>query len=315
MQRQVVHRYCDVNGRQNAVTVIRRKQIKLGELFTEVGDRDLVREILSYVCDISLGQVFLLQEIDNKVAKQVICVANEVKNGVPLAYAVGKTWFFGLPFVVNEHVLVPRNDTETLIETVLSWCRGIWEDKKNKGSIRILDMCTGSGCIAVAVKKNFDEMNIRSRVVAIDISEKALDVARKNAKLNEVDVEFIQSDLFKNVLSIVGGDKFDVIVSNPPYVRTGDIGVADKTVLKEPWIALDGGEDGLEFYRRIISEAVDYLVDGGGLFVEVGFDQGFDVAGLFVKHGYSNISVRKDMENRDRVVYGKFAAKPKEGSI
>ena len=281
--------------------------MKVSELFGMIGDRDLVRQILSYVCDMPMSQVFLLEKVELRVAKKALCIAEDVKKGIPLAYAVGKTWFYGLPFVVNYNVLVPRNDTEVLVEVVLDCLRtkrsnpDEFQINKNsrvnpscKLNEYVLDLCTGSGCVAVAVAKNFG-----AKVFASDISSKALEVARENAKINNVDIKFMQGDLFEGT-----NEKFDVIVSNPPYVRTEDIGIADRTVLHEPRLALDGGEDGLEFYRRIISNAGKYLVELGMLVVEIGFDQGMDIVKLFEKNGFVQVEIKKDLAGNDRVVMG-----------
>ena len=154
-------------------------------------------------------------------------------NPYPFAYMAKKWFFCGLPFYINKHVLVPRADTESLINCI------------PQGDFSVLDLCTGSGCIAIALaKKGF------TRISASDICAKALKVAKKNARLNKVKVHFIQSDLFESIKG-----QFDIIVCNPPYIKTNELGKYDKSTLHEPKIALDGGADGLDFYRKIISQA------------------------------------------------------------
>ncbi len=203
---------------------------------------------------------------------------------VPLQHITGSQEFMGLKFIVSPDVLVPRQDTEILAEYVFLRA-------KNK---RILDMCTGSGCLAVSVMK----LGSAAFCAAIDCSEKALEIAKKNAKLNDVNIEFIHSNMFESVT----GD-FDIIVSNPPYIRTEVINTLMPEVKEhEPFIALDGGIDGLNFYRIISSEAKNYLKEGGILAVEIGYDQGRQVVNLFQKSGYKDICIQKDLSGNDRVV-------------
>ena len=196
------------------------------------------------------------------------------------AYILGKSRFRGLDFIVNENVLVPRFETELLVDTVIKY-----------GGTRVLDMCTGSGCIAVTLALAGKDVS------AADISQPALDVAKSNAQRHGVFIDFIQGDMFANI-----NGKYDVIVSNPPYLREDEIGVEDKQTLKEPKIALDGGEDGLLFYRTIAREAGKYLVDGGMLALEIGHMQGDAVSGLLRTNNWGNIEVIKDDGNRDRVI-------------
>jgi len=287
--------------------------MKVSEFVAKIGDRELVRQILSYVYDMTLSDVFLLEKIEQDVADKVLCVAEQVQNGIPLAYVVGKTWFYDLPFVVDESVLIPRNDTEVLVESVLklvyvnhSGFIGVGGCDELSG--RILDMCTGSGCVAIAISKNLGK---DVKVTAVDISGQALEVAKRNAVLNNVEIEFIQSDLFKKLQ----GNKYDIIVSNPPYIRTCEIGIEDVAILREPRIALDGGADGLDFYRRLVTEAKDFLVKGGILAVEIGFDQGDDVRKLFEVSGFDQIRVTRDLSGHDRVVLGLYSCKEIIGNM
>ena len=208
---------------------------------------------------------------------------------VPLQQILGHTGFMGLDFKVNADVLIPRSDTEVLVETVLS-------NEKNK-DISILDLCTGSGCIAVSLKK----YGAYSLVAGSDISEKALNVALRNASINKTEIELYRSDLLRDIEG-----SFDVIVSNPPYIETEVIEELEPEVREhDPYIALDGGRDGLDFYRRIISDAPVALKPYGRLYFEIGYNQAEQVAGLMEKAGFSDIDIIKDLAGLDRVVYGK----------
>lgn len=209
---------------------------------------------------------------------------------IPLQHITGKQNFMGLNFQVNEHVLIPRQDTEILVEEVL---------REMQDGIRILDLCTGSGCILLSLLhySNWCEG------VGVDISPEALEVAVKNqAALLEPEKKciFIQSDLFERVES-----RFDVIVSNPPYIRTEVIETLMPEVRDhEPGLALDGHEDGLYFYREIIARSPDYLMGGGRLYFEIGYDQGEAVKELMEARGFREVTIVKDYAGLDRVVHG-----------
>lgn len=207
----------------------------------------------------------------------------------PLQQITGWQEFMGLRFRVTEDVLVPRQDTETLVEEVMRYLRD---------GMEILDVCTGSGCILLSLLRYSNGC----RGVGCDISEKALAVARENAEELGLSAEFIQSDLFE---SIEG--KFEYIVSNPPYIRKDVIPTLMEEVKDhEPLIALDGGVDGLDFYRRITGEATEHLYPGGMLFFEIGYDQGEAVKMLMEEEGYEEVTVSQDLAGLDRVVYGTF---------
>lgn len=195
----------------------------------------------------------------------------------------------GYPFYVDEHVLIPRQDTETLAEEAL---------KVLKPGMQVLDLCTGSGCILISLMKMCEGLY----GTGSDISEEALEVARKNACRLEVNATFIRSSLFEHI-----SGRYNLIVSNPPYICTSVIQELQEEVrLHDPFIALDGKEDGLYFYREIIKAGGGYLKPGGYLMFEIGYDQGTEVASLMEKHGYRNIMVKKDLAGLDRVVSGMY---------
>ena len=196
--------------------------------------------------------------------------------------------FMGLRFKVNSNVLIPRQDTETLVEQVL---------KIVKPGMKVLDLCTGSGCVLISVLKNAPELT----GVGSDISKTALLVAKENAKMHEVDADWIRSDLFDNIT-----ETFDVIMANPPYIPTGEIlSLMPEVRDFEPENALDGGADGLDFYRKIAGQVKDYLNPGGYVYMEIGYDQGEAVSELMRNAGFTEVEVIKDLARNDRVVKGK----------
>ena len=221
-------------------------------------------------------------------------------NGKPIQYILGKCEFMSLPFYVNENVLIPRNDTEILVEEILNYI-------KNKQDVEtIFDMCTGSGCIPISILKLTENVSKNIFAYASDISEKALETAVENAKLNGVEkrIEFIKSDLFQNIEKNIYG-KVDIFISNPPYIKTKEIDTLMREVKNfEPKNALDGGNDGLDFYKNIVQEANVFLKHGGILAFEIGFDQALSVSMLMKDKGFSNIKIIKDLAGLDRVVLG-----------
>ena len=222
---------------------------------------------------------------------------------IPLQHITGSQEFMGYEFLVNEHVLIPRQDTENLVEEAL---------KVIRPDMHVLDMCTGSGCIPISLLKYAAERKhiTGGKAVGADISADALEVAKKNAQRLKVPVIWVQSDIFENV-----SESFDLIVSNPPYIRTEVIqGLEDEVKLHDPWIALDGHEDGLYFYRRIVSESISHLNDGAWLMFEIGHDQAEDVSKLMKNAGFCNIYVKKDLAGLDRVVCGMYNKRVVENS-
>ena len=221
---------------------------------------------------------------------------------IPLAQILGRQSFYGLDFFVNEDVLIPRADTECLVDLVLE---DYAELAKQTGSpsLNILDLCTGSGCIGISVAKHLPYQEL----LLVDLSEKALAVAKKNAEkhLGE-NVTLLQSDL----LTGVQGKKFSLLLSNPPYIVSGVIPGLDREVSEyEPKMALDGGEDGLVFYRRIAKEAKAVLLPGARLYLEIGYDQGESVKDIFQKEGYEAVEVFPDLSGNPRVLRGIFPGK------
>ena len=228
---------------------------------------------------------------DKEVSEEQICLYEDALSRrmqhMPVQHITGKQEFMGLSFHVNEHVLIPRQDTEILVEEVL---------KNLHDGFSILDMCTGSGCIILSLLHYSNEC----RGTAVDISENAIEVAKQNAQALQKEVTFIQSDLFENVT-----EKFDMIVSNPPYICSDVIPTLMEEVrLHEPMQALDGMKDGLFFYRKIVEESKSHLIRGGMLFFEIGYDQGVSVPELMKAAGYRDVAVVKDYAGLDRVVYG-----------
>ena len=212
---------------------------------------------------------------------------NKLKNGIPLQYITNNQEFMKLNFFVDENVLIPRADTEILVEEVIS----LANDDKNK----ILDVCTGSGAIAVSLAKYIKNSN----VMALDISKEALKIAEKNSFNNNVNIKFIESDLF----NYLEENDFDIIVSNPPYIRENVINELSIEVKHEPKIALDGGKDGLDFYRKLSSESYKYLKEDGYLCLEIGYDQKNEVIGILKNEKkYKNIYSKKDLFGNDRII-------------
>lgn len=231
-----------------------------------------------------------------------------VKPYTPLQYIIGKEKFFGLDFMVNEDVFIPRPETEVLVNTALDIIRGardkppaLQADRPGGGQgARVLDLCTGSGCIAISLTKNAPGC----KIFASDISDEALSIAKENARYNGVgdEITFIKSDLFAEIEGV-----YDIIVSNPPYVARSEFATLQKEVLKEPRIALDGGEDGLNFYRSIFSNAGRYLKNGGYLLMEIGFGQRKAIKDIMKRFkNFKLIDVKEDQYSIDRVILAQW---------
>ena len=236
-----------------------------------------------------------LSEQDEQVQEQIRTYRGMIAkraSRIPLQQILGSQEFMGLDFFVNEHVLIPRQDTETLVELVLQ--------EQPDPEKKLLDLCTGSGCIAIslAVKGGYES------VTATDLSEEALKVAERNAKTHQKKIIFRQGDLFSALPRTEAGT-FDIITSNPPYIPTAVIATLEPEVREhEPMMALDGTEDGLRFYRQIAQEAGTWLKPGGAIYLEIGYDQGEAVSGLLREAGFDKVRVVKDLPGKDRVVCG-----------
>lgn len=250
------------------------------------------RLLLEFICHTDRNALYAHgdQEIEDEKMHDFLQLIEKRAVHIPLQHLTGEQNFMGLDFLVNEHVLIPRQDTEILVEEIM---------RDLHDGIRILDMCTGSGCILLSLLHYSNDCS----GVGVDVSEDALAVARQNAdRLAEKQAVFIQSDLFEKVEG-----SFDLIVSNPPYIRSQEIaGLMPEVREHEPHLALDGKNDGLHFYREIIKEAMLHLKRGGQLFFEIGYDQGEAVQALLAANGYTEIAVVKDYAGLDRVVYGTF---------
>lgn len=253
--------------------------------------------LLSHILSFSRVQLFtnskdkLLEEQEIKFKEYIY----KRLQGMPIQYLTNEQEFMSLPLYVDESVLIPRQDTEILVETALNL---INKEKET----RILDLCTGSGCIGISMAYYAPYSNI----IGIDISDSALKVAEYNAKINGVNdrISFVKSNLFNEVPNSLKG-KLDMIISNPPYIPTKDIKMLMKEVREhEPSIALDGGQDGLDFYKLIIKDGKEYLKSGAILIFEIGYNQGKIVSQVLKSSGFKEVEIKKDLAGLDRVVFG-----------
>ena len=254
--------------------------------------------LFEHIFNIPRHKYFMISSdecIDDKLMEDYFEAIDVRANHIPLQHITKTQDFMGMTFNVNEHVLIPRQDTEVLVEKALSVM---------KDGDKVLDMCTGSGCIAISIGKlkNVD-------VTAVDISSEALKVARGNAvNLNASNVEFIESNLFDKIKedsTSKNCKKYDIIVSNPPYIKSLDIEELMVEVKEhEPRLALDGDEDGLKFYNAITKEAKEFLRTGGYLIYEIGCDQGDDLRRIMEENGFTDIEIIKDLAGLDRVCFG-----------
>ena len=258
------------------------------------------RLLLAFVLNVKSEELIKLKEYSKEQYDKYNAVIQRRASGEPYAYIVGHREFMKLDFKVDKNVLIPREDTEILVLEAMDIAKEILKNKKEE--IKILDMCTGSGCIAISLAKYLENTN----VTAVDISSKALNIAKENAKKNKVTANWINSDLFDKI-----EDVYDIIVSNPPYIETEKIETLQDEVKREPKIALDGGKSGLVFYERIIKEAHKYLNVGGFLIMEIGFDQAKSVSKMMIDEGYENVYVKKDFSGMNRVIAGNIVKQMK----
>ncbi len=264
-------------------------KLKQSDKYDE-SDRDW---IIATVLQKNRAEIKLERSVGLKEYREIMRACERRAKGEPLSSIFGFVEFYGLRFDVNKKVLSPRMETEILVEEAIK--------KINEFDLKtVLDLCTGSGAIAIAIKKYTS-----AKVFASDISKQALAVAQNNARKNEVKIDFCQSDLFK---SLKKGKKYDIIVSNPPYIKSEDLEKLDVEVKKyDPRLALDGGEDGLDFYRRIVEEAKSKLTKKGWLLFEVGQGQAEIVEELMQKAGFDNVNSVKDYNKIERVIYGRYS--------
>ena len=278
---------------------IREILIKYMEKLSSISDTPkLDTEILLQKALGDVDRLYIQLNLDKKLSDEELKCFNEMindrLNGRPIAYIVKNREFMALNFYVEEGVLIPRPDTEPLVEEVIELSKGMKD-------VTIVDIGTGSGAISVSLAKYIKN----SYVYSLDISDKALSIGKKNAVNNEVDdkIEFIKSDVFTGIKD--RNLKLDIIVSNPPYIKKEYIKTLHTQVKDyEPYIALEGGEDGLDFYRIITEKSLKYLKSNGILAFEVGHDQANDVCTIMENHGYKKIYTKKDLQGIDRVVIG-----------
>ena len=289
-----------LNSKQRNFEKLDENKIAFSEAY--VNARDILQKANKYeqsdldfiFCEVlqkNRAQIKLTKNISDEDYKKIIKSAKRRAGGEPITKIFNHANFYGLDFFVNKDVLSPRQDTERLVETALKFC-----DKTKK----ILDIGTGSGAVAITISKLSG-----AKVTAVDIDDSALQIASKNAKANNVKINFKKSDIF----SALKKEKFDIIVSNPPYIPSDDIDGLDEEVKNhDPLLALDGGDDGLMFYKKIITQAPNFLEKNGMIFFEVGINQASSVKKL-LQNNFKDIRIVKDYNKIDRVVYGEIDAR------
>lgn len=265
-----------------------------------VEDSNFKSEILlQYILNMDKTELIInsKKEVQHDLEQRYISYLDKIIEGKPIQYITHKQEFMGLYFYVDENVLIPQPDTEILVEKTIRIVTA--NNKLLSQNIKILDLCTGSGAIAVSLE-NYLQNKCNIEIYASDISEKAIDVAKRNAKENNAKVKFIISDMFQNIEE----NNFDIIVSNPPYIEKATITTLSKEVQNEPHLALDGGIDGLDFYRIIAKEGYKHLKSGGYILVEIGYNQKESVSNIFKEYvdKYIEIKCVKDLNEQDRVI-------------
>ena len=288
------------------------KFLKSGTMFLEKkgisNAKDDCMQIFLNAFDLTLAKFLQIKDInmttldsnikkwDDKINKFNAMMVKRVKH-MPLQYILNEAYFYNLKFYVDENVLIPRQDTEVLVSCVI-------KDNKN-GACNLLDLCTGSGVIGISIAKN---ININNLVFA-DINKNALDISKKNVENNNIDntnVYYLETNMFSNIKKFKEEnniENFDIITINPPYIETSVINELDKEVKDyEPIIALDGGVDGLDYYKIIFDNIKDFLGNNGKVYMEIGFNQGDKLRELFDKYEYKNFNLIKDLASNDRVI-------------
>lgn len=255
-------------------------------------EESLARFLLMYILDENSQQ--FTNNISEQLSKEkeelyFSLIDKHIEKNMPLSHLAGFEYFYDRKFKVTKDVLSPRMETEELIYKVIEYIKSI-----NNNNIKILDLCTGSGIIGITLRKELESKSLE--VVASDISEEALKVAKENAIMNEAEVKFIQSDIFENI-----NEKFDIIVSNPPYIAYNDkITMEDNVLNYDPHLALFAEEDGMYFYREIVENVKEYLEEDGLVFFEIGYDQREKILKLANENGFK-AEVYKDINGRDRM--------------
>ena len=255
-------------------------------------EESLARFLLMYMLDENSQQ--FTNNISEQISKEkeelyFSLIDKHIEENMPLSHLAGFEYFYDRKFKVTKDVLSPRMETEELIYKVIEYIKSI-----NKNNIKILDLCTGSGIIGITLRKELESKSLK--VVASDISEEALKVAKENAIMNEAEVKFIQSDIFENI-----NEKFDIIVSNPPYIAYSDkITMEDNVLNYDPHLALFAEEDGMYFYRKIVENSKEYLNKDGMIFFEIGYDQREKILKLANENEFK-AEVYKDINGRDRM--------------
>lgn len=270
--------------------ILRKGEIELIE--SDIEEAKLkAKLLLLHILNITKEEYVVFQNEEMLDEKRILYLSKieELKIGRPLEYIIGKAYFLGNEYIVNENVLIPRFDTEILVEKAL-------ELIKTNGIKKVLEIGTGSGIIGIHLVKNSD-----INIIATDISEEALKIADKNAKRLNVDFsryELVKSDVYENI-----GKSFDLIISNPPYIKRDEIKTLNKDVLNEPYLALDGGKDGLDFYRRIIKDAFKHVNGYGSyLIFEIGDTQADDIIKYLKENNWKNNQVFTDLSGKDRII-------------
>ena len=257
-------------------------------------EESLARFLLMYILD-ERPQLFsnsLSEQMSKEnEEKYFSLIEKHIKEDVPLSHLVGFEYFYDRKYKVTKDVLSPRMETEELIYKVIEYVNA-----SNKNKFKILDLCTGSGIIAITLKKELEQVSVD--IIASDISEEALEVAKENSQSHDATIKFIKSDIFNNI-----DDKFDIIVSNPPYIdRKDEVTMQDNVLNYDPHLALFAEEEGMYFYRQIIEQANDYVNENGVIFFEIGYDQKDKIIKLADMNGYS-AEVYKDINGRDRIAF------------
>jgi len=256
--------------------------------------------ILSKLLNVDKSYIYSFgeREVSKEVEDKFIELMNKRQKGYPIQYLIGEKEFMGLDFYIKEGVLIPRFDTEVLVEYIIEYINENYKDK----NIRVLDLCSGSGAIALSIAHYCKN----AFVYGVDISDTAIEVSNINKeRFNLRNAKFLKGDLFEALKGLGLEDQFEIIASNPPYISKEEIESLDRTVKDfEPLLALDGGQDGLDFYRRITEGSKTYLKKDGLLIYEVGYKQGGSVKGILRKAGFEDISILKDLQGHNRVVFG-----------